>query len=109
MSLDESRFAQLAGKEIEDLADLLEEALGDGHDVDLTGGILAIELESGAQFIINQHAPTRQIWLSSPASGASHYAWDEGAKLWVSTRGGTPLRVQLAADLKALAGMTAAL
>jgi frataxin len=109
MSLDESRFAILALKELQDLAALLEDALGEDHEVDLEGGILTLELESGAQFVINQHAPMRQIWLSSPVSGASHYAWDEGAQNWKSTRGGTPLRDQLAADLKAKAGVNVAL
>ncbi|CAN0496665.1 unnamed protein product, partial [Phaeothamnion confervicola] len=82
-----------------------ERALADADpEIELRGGILTIELEDGGQFVVNKHAPTRQIWVSSPVSGAAHYAWDEGAACWRSTRGPDILEARLAADLAQATG-----
>jgi frataxin len=84
MSLDESAFETLADKTLQGFMDRIDEELGDTLDVDLDGGILTIELETGGQYVINKHAPNRQVWLSSPASGAAHF--DFNGTTWVSTR-----------------------
>ena len=81
------------------LADQLEDA-----DVELRGGILTIELADGRQYVINKHAPNRQIWLSSPVSGATHFAHDAGSGAWRSTRGDAILHDLLAAELSAATG-----
>ncbi|MGE5548056.1 MAG: iron donor protein CyaY [Solirubrobacterales bacterium] len=84
MSLDENRFAALADQMLESIADAIDEKLGDEIDVELQHGILTLTLEGGGQYVINKHAPNREIWLSSPVSGAAHFAFaDDG---WVSTR-----------------------
>ena len=49
-------------------------------------GILTVEGDDGT-WIVNKHAPTRQIWLSSPKSGARHYAFDAGSGQWRDTQG----------------------
>ena len=76
----------------------LEEALADHVDAELQGGILTVEGDAGT-WIVNKHAPTRQIWLSSPVSGARHYAYDEGVGQWQDTRGGGDLLTVLGAEL----------
>jgi frataxin len=76
----------------------LEEALGDHVDAELQGGILTVEGDDGT-WIVNKHAPTRQIWLSSPKSGARHYAFDAGSGQWRDTRGGDELLAVLGAEL----------
>lgn len=80
------------------LLSTLEEALGDQLDAELQGGILTVEADAGT-WIINKHAPTRQIWLSSPISGARHYAFDTDAGQWRDTRGGGDLLAALADEL----------
>jgi frataxin len=87
MPLDESRFHSIAGKTIDELADAIDAELGDDLDVEVQGGILTIQLVDGGQYIINKNAPLKQIWLSSPKSGAWHFDWDEGSERWLSTRG----------------------
>lgn len=84
MTLDESRFSTLADDMLERIADAVEAALGDDIDVDFHGGILTLSLEEGGQYVLNKHAPNREIWLSSPVSGAAHFAYDDDR--WVSTR-----------------------
>ena len=76
----------------------LEEALGDHVDAELQGGILTVEGNDGT-WIVNKHAPTRQIWLSSPKSGARHYAFDAGSGQWRDTRGGDDLLAVLSVEL----------
>lgn len=104
MSLDESRFATLADDLLERLGDAIDDALGDSIDVDLQGGILTLALSGGGQYIINKHAPNREIWMSSPVSGATHFAYRDGR--WVSTRDAAlVLEDMLAAELKTRCGV----
>jgi frataxin len=90
--MSDSAFENLANS----LLAALEEGLGD--DAELQGGILTVEGEAGT-WIINKHAPTRQIWLSSPKSGAKHYAFEAGKGLWQDTRGGADLLTTLSGEL----------
>jgi frataxin len=82
--LDDSSFAITAEHLLELLADTIDAALGDDIDADLQNGILTLSLEAGGQYVINKNAPLKQIWLSSPVSGAWHFEFAAGA--WVSTR-----------------------
>ncbi len=91
--MSDSAFDRLA----DSLLATLEEAAGD-HDAELQGSVLTIEADGGT-WIVNKHAPTRQIWLSSPVSGARHYAFDAGSGRWQDTRGGDDLLSVLAAEL----------
>ncbi|MCW8916721.1 MAG: iron donor protein CyaY [Magnetovibrio sp.] len=102
--MDATTFENLADQTLEDLFDAIDEAIGDDADVDFDNGILNIELEDGRQYVINKHAPNMQIWLSSPISGAAHYAYDEGEGAWVSTRGGAALLEILNAEISTIAG-----
>jgi len=90
--MSDSAFESLANSVLE----ALEEGLGD--DAVLQGGILTVESDAGT-WIVNKHAPTRQIWLSSPKSGARHYAFEAGAGLWQDTRGGADLLTTLSGEL----------
>jgi frataxin len=101
---DESAFHAGADRTLAALLERIEDSLGDELDVDLQGGILTIELASGGQYVINKHAPNRQIWLSSPTSGASHFGHEPG-RGWISTRGGAALHELLAQELSTATGM----
>ena len=103
MSVEESRFAAAADDLLGRIADAVDAALGDEIDAELQGGILTLSLDSGGQYVINKHAPNRQIWMSSPVSGASHYDYADGT--WTSTRAPSARLPQvLAAELKARFG-----
>ena len=95
MTIDESGFETLAEQWLERLSRALE-AASDDIDVELLGGVLTAELEDGRTFVLNKHAPLRQLWLSSPLSGASHFDHAEGS--WRSTRGGRDLAATLVED-----------
>lgn len=91
--MTDSAFESLA----DSLLAALEEAIADHADAELQGGILTVEGEEGT-WIVNKHAPTRQIWLSSPRSGARHYAFAAETGKWADTRGGGDLLEVLSAE-----------
>lgn len=102
MALSENEFEQMAEALLGRLAEAVEGAEADGVDVELQGPVLTVEIEDqggrkGGTFVVSKHAPTRQIWLSSPISGASHYAFD--GRSWLSTRDGAELLARLAGEL----------
>ena len=104
MTLDDTRFETLAEQTLRRIQDVLEESLSDDLEADLQSGILTIDLEEGGQYVLNKHRPNRQVWMSSPRSGASHFGYDEAAGAWVATRGGGRLEEMLAEELAALTG-----
>ena len=92
--MTDSAFETLA----DSLLATLEEALGDHADAELQGGVLNLETDDGT-WVVNKHAPTQQIWLSSPKSGARHYAFDGASGQWKDTRGGPGLLALLSSEL----------
>ena len=100
--MDATEFETLAENTLEGLFEALDEAIGDEAEVDYENGILSVELEDGRQYVINRHGPNKQIWLSSPISGAAHYQYD--GRAWVSTRGGDSLLDVLNAEMSQIAG-----
>jgi frataxin len=90
----EQAFASLA----DGLLESLEEAIGAEGDAELQGGVLTVQGDAGT-WLVNKHAPTRQIWLSSPKSGAKHYAFDMASGLWKDTRGAGDLLSTLSDEL----------
>lgn len=94
--MNEQEFEALAAKTLTGLADAIDDA---GADAELAGGILTVTSEDGRTFLLNKHGPLKQLWYSSPISGAHHY--EAGADGWVSTRDGTPLFERLAKELAA--------
>jgi frataxin len=105
--MDEPEFERQAGKVLDRLMQEIEEQAMDDLDVDLEGGILSIGLPGGGTYLINKHAPNREIWLSSPKSGAWHFRHDPKGG-WISTRevdGARPqLHRLLAEELAAVTG-----
>jgi len=95
--MSEKAFETLA----DSLLEALEEGLGNVADAELQGGVLTVEADAGT-WVVNKHAPTRQIWLSSPKSGARHYAFDDESGLWRDTRGTGDLMTTLAGELGAV-------
>lgn len=85
-NMEETIFKNLSHKTLQELADAIEEADTTGErDVEYQSGVLTLTLPGGKQYVVNQHVPMRQIWLSSPVSGAYHFDYAGG--IWRSTRG----------------------
>jgi frataxin len=102
--MNEQEFEALAAKTLATLAEAMENAMGGGRgDVELAGGVLSLTTDDGRTFLINKHAPLKQLWYSSPLSGAHHYEAKACAKGldWISTRDGSSFLATLTAELAA--------
>jgi len=86
LSLSESDFNRLADDALEEISLAIETKLDDRIEVELQEGVLTLDTEDGGRYHINKHAPNQQIWLSSPKSGAWHFACSAPGASWVSTR-----------------------
>lgn len=104
MPVSENDFETLAGETLDDLMEQIDAALGDQLDVDLEGGILTIELANGGQYVINKQAPNKEIWVSSPLSGAHHFTWEVGNSAWKDTRSGESLYDMLSQEMSQVSG-----
>lgn len=74
-----------------DLESQIEARFSDDMTADIEDGVLRIEFQDGRVYLFNRHEPLRQLWLSSPVSGAWHFTlapmMDQGVVDWRSTRG----------------------
>lgn len=101
--MDETRFHAIADATLMHCFDQLEDAFEAGaiEELELTGGILTIQATSGRIYLLNKHAPSRQLWLASPVSGGLHFSFDEGQQRWALPDGSMLydlLRRELAAE-----------
>ena len=91
---------------LESLADDLEQQADELLDIELNGAILTITLEdeclTQGQFLLNFHGPTQQLWLSSPVTGAHHFAYDNGQ--WICTKSAAEFYDMLERELQQTAG-----
>lgn len=92
--MEESAFVTLSDQVLERIAQRIDMAADGIWDVDFADGVLRITLPDGKVFVINRQRPNRQIWLSSPVSGAWHF----DAPDWKATRSDTYLLPLLAAE-----------
>lgn len=102
--MDDSAFEARADAVLECLMERLEEAAGDVLEVDLENGVLSVTLDSGGEYLLNRHAPTAELWLSSPVSGAGHFAHDPATGGWRDRRGGDDLVARLERELSGALG-----
>ena len=85
--MNETHYHQLADNTLDQLEQALEKADAEGViELEVEGGMMTIAL-AGKQFIVSKHAPTRQVWLSSPLSGGLHFSYDEAKKDWLLADG----------------------
>jgi frataxin len=103
--MDNTEFTQFSEATLQNIYDALEAADTDYQlEIDLLDGILNIELPDGGQYIINKHNASKQIWLSSPISGASHFSYVADNKSWVDSKGNN-LREMLSHEMKKSVGI----
>lgn len=96
--MDETSFNHLADEQLIIINASLETADDEGLLEIEHNGVTTITLNNGKQYVINKHAPSRQIWVSSPISGASHFSYDEATQSW-QTKEGTTLEDLLQQEL----------
>lgn len=97
--MDDTEFHAAADATLVHCHDALDSAYASGalDELDLAGGILTIVTAAGKTFLLNKHAPSKQIWLASPISGGSHFSYTQTQ--WKLTDG-TELYALLVRELK---------
>lgn len=85
-------FDSAANGKLEELAHFFEEFWPEA-DVDLFEDSLMVNLSGRRQYLINKHGVTRQLWISSPFTGAHHFKFKNN--FWVSTRTDEPIEAFL--------------
>ncbi len=75
--MEENEYHQKADPKMHELLEFCEE-LEEQYDVEaeLEEGVLNLKMPDGRQYVINKHTPSRQIWVSSPYSGAGYFEWN---------------------------------
>lgn len=104
--MNESDFHRLADATLVRLRDALEEADVQGVlDVELLDGVLTIICPQKKTLVVSKHAPSRQVWLSSPLSGGLHFPYDAAGHAW-ALDDGTTMEALLRQDVRQLAMVT---
>ncbi len=86
--METSQFITFVDEKLENLAELIEQTDTNYtlEDVEYQDGVLTLTLEDDRQYVINRHTPSRQIWLSSPVSGAGHFSHQQD-DCWIDSKG----------------------
>jgi CyaY protein len=91
--MDEQEYLRAADACLERAARWLEEL--EDLDVSTSDGLVTIEFDDGARFVLNRQSAARQMWLAA-GTRAWHYGWDAGRSVWVDDRDGHELFARLA-------------
>eukprot|EP00933_Yihiella_yeosuensis_P059167 TRINITY_DN6011_c5_g1_i1.p1 TRINITY_DN6011_c5_g1~~TRINITY_DN6011_c5_g1_i1.p1 ORF type:complete len:183 (+),score=36.53 TRINITY_DN6011_c5_g1_i1:63-611(+) len=84
-AITETEFHSRADTTLQHMFDCIDNADLDAiDDIHLEDGVLKLDLEGGAAFVINKHFVTRQIWYASPVSGALYFSPKSDGR-WYST------------------------
>ena len=86
MTMDESKYLQLAHAAFEKIQDALEDVDSSDVDVDSAGDVVTLTMKGGVKCIVNTQRPTKQIWLAARAR-AWHFNYDESKKQWLDDKG----------------------
>ncbi len=98
--MDETEYHIAASPPLQELLEFAEELESKFEiEAELGEGILSVMMPDGREYVINKHMPSRQIWVSSPYSGAGYFEFD-GAK-WVPKRAETANGRDLQSFIKA--------
>lgn len=103
MNWQESEFHDHADRFLEGLFEQLEDQdTGGMLDIDLQEGVMTVEVGT-REFVISKHAPSKQVWLSSPLSGGLHFDTADNGRDW-KLKDGRRLSVILGEELSMLTG-----
>ncbi|BAP73807.1 frataxin homolog [Kluyveromyces marxianus] len=83
---------------LEQLETLSDEQPNVVNDVELSQGVMNIEVPGKGVYVINKQPPNKQIWLASPISGPNRFDYYKNE--WVSLRDGSKLLEVLGNELE---------
>lgn len=93
--MDEATFDHVAATEMNAIEDAFAEVDPDQVEVEVSDGVLRLDLRDGTKIVINSHRAARQIWMAA-ISTAWHFDPPANAdNKWVAAKSGEELRQTL--------------
>ena len=89
MTLSEAEFEKAADLELSQLVAAFDASELD-LEVELSMGVLTIELADKSKYVVNSHRAAKQIWLAAERS-AWHFDLDAAGSRWVAPKSGDEL------------------
>lgn len=103
--MDDKSYAHLADDALKHIETMLEDVAADDVDLERAGDVITLTFRDKKKCVINTQRPTRQLWLAANAR-AWHFDYDPASKTWRDDKGtGIELFQQIAAIVKASAGI----
>jgi CyaY protein len=103
--MDQPTYLRHADTVLERVARWID-ALGvDELDCSTRDGMVTLEFEDGARYVLNRQGGARQMWFAA-GDRAWHYDWDEGTAAWRDDRDGHDLYGRIAEVVSAKLGKT---
>lgn len=93
--MDENEFRERSDACLGKAAKWLEDFDPDEVDFTTADGVVTIEFDGGAKFILSRQSQMKQMWLAA-GSHAYHYNWDGGRSVWIDDKDGHELFPRLA-------------
>ncbi|MFT3692962.1 MAG: iron donor protein CyaY [Kofleriaceae bacterium] len=91
--MDEAAFDHAAHEELAAIEDAFSDVDPDQVEVEVSDGVLRLDLRDGTKIVINSHRAARQIWMAA-ISTAWHFDPVADHK-WVASKSGEELRQTL--------------
>ena len=100
----EAEFHLKADDTLDEIQELLEDAIEDIEEIVLASGVLTFVTPRGT-WVLNKQTPNKQIWWSSPISGPRRYEYNDENDIWVNTRDGSSLYESLKEEMLEVYGI----
>lgn len=83
--MDETIFHENSDNALNQLLEFVED-LENIYEIEgnLDSGVLSVIMPDEREYIINKHTPSRQIWVSSPYTGAGYFEFYDNK--WIPKR-----------------------
>jgi iron donor protein CyaY len=93
--MDDNEFRERSDDALSQVAKWLEKLDPDEVDYTTAEGVVTIEFDGGAKFILSRQSQMKQMWLAAGAHGF-HYNWNAARSLWLDDKDGHELFPRLA-------------
>jgi CyaY protein len=104
--MDEATFDHAAREELRYIEDAFAAVDPDDVELNVSDGVLRLDLRDGTRIVINSHRAARQIWMAAVAT-AWHF--DPAGTGWRAAKSGEDLRATLSKLVHEHVGVTIAL
>lgn len=91
--MDEATFDSHAHLELQAIEEAFADVDPDQVEVEVSDGVLRLDLRDGTRIVINSHRAARQIWMAAVSTAWHFDPLDEGK--WVAAKTGEELHATL--------------